>query len=68
MPSTATPVLGFPLFYIQLLTVRKPEILQVFLKLLPLNLLAKTPAEPGEQICSMKQTINVEERKDIARI
>lgn len=68
MPSTATPVLGFPLFYIQLPTVKKSEILQVFLQLLPLNLLAKTPAEPGAQICSMKQTTNVEERKDIARI
>lgn len=69
MPSPATPVLGFPLYYREVPTVKKSEILQIFLQLLPpLNLLPKTPAEPRAQICLMKQRINIEERNNIARI
>lgn len=69
MPSTATLVVGSPLYYLHLPMGKKSEILMVFLQLPPPHLPAEAQRnEPVAQTRSVKLHINIEERKDVAKI
>lgn len=63
------PAFHFPLYYLDLHTGKKSEILMVLLQLPPPHLPAETQGnEPGAQIRSVKLHVNIEERKGVARI
>lgn len=70
LPSTAMLGFAFPLYYLHLPTGKKSEILMIFFQFFfsPHPPAETQGNEPGAQTRPVKLGVNIEERKDVARI